>query len=121
MSFDLYREHILDLYKNPLNRGVIEHPMHEFEKNKARKNEESLKREAEYARKEKEQALREKEELTREKDRLAREKTLKEYEKNNLLSEKFRLRDNLESEKIKNNKILIGNKYLKSNIFFPNI
>ncbi len=33
MSFDLYREHILDLYKNPLNRGVIEHPTHEFEKN----------------------------------------------------------------------------------------
>ncbi|MEN9626170.1 MAG: hypothetical protein RL557_498 [archaeon] len=31
--FDLYREQILDLYKNPLNKGVIENPTHEFEKN----------------------------------------------------------------------------------------
>lgn len=33
MSSDLYREQILDLYKNPLNKGTIHHPTHEHEKN----------------------------------------------------------------------------------------
>ncbi|MEK6871961.1 MAG: Fe-S cluster assembly sulfur transfer protein SufU [Nanoarchaeota archaeon] len=33
MNNDLYREQILDLYKHPLNKGVIEHPTHAFKKN----------------------------------------------------------------------------------------
>ena len=33
MSFDMYREQILDLYKNPLNKGTINNPTHEYEKN----------------------------------------------------------------------------------------
>ena len=33
MSLNLYTEIILDLYKNPLNKGDIEKPTHEFFKN----------------------------------------------------------------------------------------
>ncbi len=33
MSFNVYQEQILDLYKNPLNKGIIENPTHEYEKN----------------------------------------------------------------------------------------
>ena len=33
MSFDMYREQILDLYKNPLNKGTLAHATHEHEKN----------------------------------------------------------------------------------------
>ncbi|MEK6853004.1 MAG: Fe-S cluster assembly ATPase SufC, partial [Nanoarchaeota archaeon] len=30
---ELYREYILDLYKNPLNKGTLENPTHEYKKN----------------------------------------------------------------------------------------
>ena len=30
MSLNLYTEIILDLYRNPLNKGVLENPTHEF-------------------------------------------------------------------------------------------
>lgn len=33
MSLNLYTEIILDLYKNPLNKGILENPTHEFFKN----------------------------------------------------------------------------------------
>ncbi|MBS3080200.1 iron-sulfur cluster assembly scaffold protein [Candidatus Pacearchaeota archaeon] len=33
MSLEMYREYVLDLYKNPLNKGIIENPSHEFMKN----------------------------------------------------------------------------------------
>lgn len=33
MSLNLYTEIILDLYKNPLNKGNLENPTHEFFKN----------------------------------------------------------------------------------------
>ena len=33
MTSQLYREHILDLYKNPLNYGEIKNPTNSFEKN----------------------------------------------------------------------------------------
>lgn len=33
MVLDIYREYILDLYKNPLNKGFIDNPTNEFEKN----------------------------------------------------------------------------------------
>tara|TARA_Y100000310_G_scaffold286519_1_gene310793 strand:- start:19535 stop:19903 length:369 start_codon:yes stop_codon:yes gene_type:complete len=32
MVLDMYAENILDLYKNPLNKGVLEFPTHEFER-----------------------------------------------------------------------------------------
>ena len=33
MSLDLYTENILDLYKNPRNKGILKNPTHEFFKN----------------------------------------------------------------------------------------
>ena len=30
MSLDIYTENIIDLYKNPRNKGTIENPTHEF-------------------------------------------------------------------------------------------
>ena len=33
MSLEMYREYVLALYKNPLNKGIIENPSHEFMKN----------------------------------------------------------------------------------------
>lgn len=33
MSLEMYREYILDLYKNPLNKGIIDNPTHEFIRN----------------------------------------------------------------------------------------
>jgi len=33
MTLEMYREYILDLYKNPLNKGNIENPSHEYKKN----------------------------------------------------------------------------------------
>ena len=33
MSLEIYKEHILDLYKNPHNKGDLENPTHEFLKN----------------------------------------------------------------------------------------
>lgn len=33
MSLEIYKEHILDLYRNPHNKGRLENPTHEFSKN----------------------------------------------------------------------------------------
>ncbi|MBI2003989.1 SUF system NifU family Fe-S cluster assembly protein [Candidatus Pacearchaeota archaeon] len=33
MSLEMYKEHILDLYKNPHNKGNLENPTYEFSKN----------------------------------------------------------------------------------------
>ena len=33
VSMNIYKEHILDLYKNPNNKGNLENPTHEFSKN----------------------------------------------------------------------------------------
>jgi len=33
MSLEMYKEHILDLYKNPLNFGEIENPTNKFTRN----------------------------------------------------------------------------------------
>ena len=33
MNNDLYREQILDLYKHPLNKGMLAHPTHIYKKN----------------------------------------------------------------------------------------
>lgn len=32
-SLNIYKEHILDLYKNPHNKGNLKNPTHEFSKN----------------------------------------------------------------------------------------
>lgn len=32
-SLEIYKEHILDLYKNPHNKGNLKNPTHEFSKN----------------------------------------------------------------------------------------
>ena len=33
MSLEIYKEHLLDLYKNPHNKGILENFTHEFSKN----------------------------------------------------------------------------------------